>query len=610
MKEHVVEKDLNQNAFLLTNRHGGYALFSGRQISRFFGLYFNSGFRMFKILENIIIKDSSELVSLKLDNLSAERKRSDGVHENFFMPFGRNALVYELSSEKDLEFVFDIRESYDNRNFGRYYNISRFKNKIVISYTKKKDYRDYNGNAGAADGKNQGEDEYTVHACIAFPDENFYYEKAEQWFPVEYDMDKKRNSSPWGKYVFNAFSAKTSRCVVSFGSSRKEAISEADYVLSNLDNLKLKQREFYISYSLRKKILHENQLTAFKFSLNAVHNLSSIIDDSAGIYAGLPWFFQFWSRDEAISLQALFLSGALTFSKDVVMRQLEMIDDKGFLFGQYPKNSIVSADALGWLCKRIHQNLHKFSNEEKEIIYSKIKSAADLLFKNSTSDCIAFNHPKTTWMDTDFKGDSRAGARIEIQAMRLIMYRLLHDLSVNDIHKKFYSNLEQKTKQKVKDAFWNGKYLKDGADDETIRPNVFIAYYIYPELLGNLEWKICFENCLKALWLDWGGISSIDKKSHLFCDTHTGEDPRSYHRGDSWYWINNLAALCMFKLDKEMFAKNIHAILDASTREILNHGAIGYHAELSSAKEQKSQGCLAQAWSSAMFVELVDEMFK
>ena len=190
-----------------------------------------------------------------------------------------------------------------------------------------------------------------------------------------------------------------------------------------------------------------------------------------------------------------------------------------------------------------------------------------------------------------------------------MMCKLLKDLAVNPFFKKTYSDLENKTKEKVRRVFWNGQFLKDGSDDSTIRPNIFIAYYIYPELLEEWEWKLCFENSLKALWLEWGGISSIDKKHPLFCNTHTGEDPKSYHRGDSWYWINNLAAICMFRLDKNFFAKQIHAIIDRSTDEILNNGVIGFHAELSSAKEPKSQGCPAQLWSSAMFVELMNEIF-
>lgn len=605
MQEHTVDKNLEQVAFLLSNKRGGYAMFSGSHISRFFGLYFNLNFKMFKVLEDVKIKNSAGLSKLKLKHWCVERTRKGGggLKETFFMPYGHNALVYELSSPREIEFIFDIRETYDNRNFGRNYSIEREGNKLIVSYRKNKDYRE-----DGADGTS----EYIVYACVAFPDKAFEYEKAEQWYPVEYDFDRKRNSSPWGKFVFNAFSAKTGFCVLTFSDSRKNAIEEADFVMRHLHILKKKQEDV-VSSNLRfahgKKIMSQDQQMALKCSVNAVHNLTSVVGETAGMHAGLPWFFQFWSRDEAISMQSLILSGGREFAKEIIMRQLGMIDEKGFTAAQYPANSIASADSLGWLCKRIHQNINKFTSEEKEIIYQKLKIAADRLIKNATHGKLALNEPKATWMDTDFAGDSRAGARIEIQAMRLMLYKLMKELVVNPYYKKFYTDFERNMREKVRRIFWNGKYLKDGSDDSTIRPNVFIAYYIYPELLEDWEWKICFENALKALWLDWGGLSSIDKKHSLFCDTYTGEDPKSYHRGDSWYWINNLAALCMFRLDKDLFAKYIHEILNRSTKEILYNGVIGSHAELSSAKEPKSQGCLAQLWSSAMYIELMDEMF-
>ena len=218
----------------------------------------------------------------------------------------------------------------------------------------------------------------------------------------------------------------------------------------------------------------------------------------------------------------------------------------------------------------------------------------------------AINGPQETWMDTVWGNDTRSGARIEIQALRLSMYRLAYELSGKDEFKE----LEQKLKEKVREKFWNGNILADGLDDWTIRPNLFIAAYIYPELLSKDEWSKCFETALPKLWLEWGGLATIDKDNPLFCDNYTGENHQSYHRGDSWFWINNLAAIVMARVDRKLFGNYIDQILDASANDILYQGFIGHHSELSSASEQKSEGCLCQAWSSAMFVELMHELYK
>ena len=108
---------------------------------------------------------------------------------------------------------------------------------------------------------------------------------------------------------------------------------------------------------------------------------------------------------------------------------------------------------------------------------------------------------------------------------------------------KIFRHLEEKLKTSIKEKLWNKEFLYDGLNDKTIRPNAFIAYYIYPNLLARKEWIKCFDAILNALWLGWGGVSTIDKKNHLFHKEHTGEDSKSYHNGDSWFWLNNLTAL-------------------------------------------------------------------
>jgi len=95
----------------------------------------------------------------------------------------------------------------------------------------------------------------------------------------------------------------------------------------------------------------------------------------------------------------------------------------------------------------------------------------------------------------------------------------------------------------------------------------------------------------------------------LFTNESTGENIKSYHRGDSWFWINNLAALVLNRINKNKFQKYIKKIIEASTEDILWKGCIGCHAELSDAKELTSKGCFNQAWSNAMFIEMVDWVF-
>ena len=324
-------------------------------------------------------------------------------------------------------------------------------------------------------------------------------------------------------------------------------------------------------------------------------------NSSNGIYAGLPWFFQFWARDEAISLKAVSLIGKNLTAKKTILRLMNTIQSDGNIPNRIPPTDLGCADAVGWTFKRASQLMTNFLPLEKKLIKRKLYQSINSLLKNHTEDNLAMNGPQETWMDTVYQDDYRNGARIEIQAMRLQMYQLMYKLS----NQKIYRDLELRLKKRVRDLFWNDKYLADGLGDWTIRPNLFIAYYVYPQLLSKEEWKTCFKFVLKHLWLDWGGLSTIEKHHPLFHENYSGEVPESYHRGDSWFWINNLAAICLYKVDKKYFKNYIGKIIKASLKEMLELGTIGCSAELSSSNELKSQGCLSQAWSSAMFIELL-----
>jgi len=106
-----------------------------------------------------------------------------------------------------------------------------------------------------------------------------------------------------------------------------------------------------------------------------------------------------------------------------------------------------------------------FSKKEIVTIAKKLHTAA-MAIRKKYGTVLITNKPKETWMDSL----DRAGVRIEIQAMRLLIYNTLARLT----RKKKYKELEKNLKKKVIDAFFNGKHLYDGLDDPTIRPNIFI----------------------------------------------------------------------------------------------------------------------------------------
>jgi len=515
---------------MLTNERGGY--FLENLNSRYSGLFLMLDKEMFKIIDQIKCRSAS-----------------------YIMP-DKDGLIIE--SKNWIEFLMDIKESYDNSDLGRYYEIKEFSDKIIIKFTK--------------------DDRYTLYAAIAGFSS---HKKTDKWIRKEYQYDKKRGSSPSERYVYSAIKCKTKKRIsIAVSKNEKSAIRNAKALLKyKKKNKKLKGIKDIVRQSLLD-LTTEN-----------------------GILAGLPWFFQFWSRDELISLKALAAIDKKR-AKRILFRNLNSISEDGRLPNQtFPLSDKTNADSIGWLFKRA-EDLKELKPKEKQLLKNKLIYSIKQLTANYIKKDLIYNHPLETWMDTEWESDTRDGFRIEIQALFLNMLKLAYKLT-SDMK---YFEMEHRVAMLVKEKLWNGSWLADGLDDWTIRPNAFIAAYIYPDLLTKHEWVICFNSMLQKLWLNWGGLATIEKDSPLFCINHTGEIPQSYHRGDSWFWINNLAAIVLHRTDKKFFQGYIDKILSASQKEITTKGIIGQHAELSSSSRLKSEGCLAQAWSNAMFLEFLEEM--
>ena len=644
----TIRKNVNENAgFLLTSKKGSCCGFFNEQNSRYFGLFYfdEKSMNMYKFIESIEIANRSKITSLKNGFYFAERKK-DNVVESFLMPRYHNSLIYELDSENEIDIMLDCKNSYDNREFGRYYEISEEQGTIIIRFTKKTD---------GGEDSSDGEKKFVLY--LAVKSNNNFYKKNDKWVERHYFYDEERNSLPYKRHVYNALKLKGSKFVFSMSKNKSEAVNECDYIFSNMHEIKNNEKQHFldlINNGPIKKIMKDKGISdEIKLAyINAINSLNNLVvqNETSNIFAGLPWFFQFWSRDSIISLKSLSKTDYAA-SKKMLFDYLSKIKKCGRLADAGSNPDSENADAIGWLFLRCNEIIRKI-NKNKDAINAIKKSVLILkqnkninsikikellkkynsiigkkedechklmyeieanlekslhgLLKFHTKDNFEINNPKETWMDAEFGNDVRDGVRIEIQAFRLNMYKLIFDLTQN----QKYRILENLLKNKVKSEFWNGKVLADGVNDFTVRPNIFIAAYAYPGLLTNKEWEICFDNALKALWLDWGGVSTIDKNHPLYTETSTGEDPKSYHRGDSWFWINNLVALTLNRINNKKFSKIIKKIINANTEEILWKGCIGCHAELSDAKQLSSKGCFNQAWSDAMYIEMIDEVFE
>ncbi len=548
---------------MLTTKTGGFVSFASPNITHYQGLFFmlRDELELYKTIENI---------SLDVDVTSIEAlgskiiRRSGGVKEVFSFK-DSSTLVWEVSGYSgDAIISFDFRRIHDFSDVGRIFKVSKNKHELEVVFEK---YAD----DSLADLKDRRV--MKIKGIDSFDyDENWVQRN------YVYDLERKTRSD---FFVNEGLKTKVD------GSLKLEFCFDEKPVSSR--KLKVPKNDLDVCF---------NAVTSLKYE-----------DKFNGLFAGLPWFYQFWARDELIGLKPFILKKDYKFVFEVLNRHLKRIDDLGYVKNRYPESELGSVDSLGWLALRYCELIDGYNLDDK--VLSEIKKEFELALKKLSPkirDGLLFNDDLETWMDTSSENDFRRGFRVEIQALFLRVYRL-----INIINSKLGFELDKReyeTRKKVKDKLFVD-YLRDGfieRPSNTVRPNVFLAYYVYPDLLSKKEWEKTFDVVIDNCWLEWGGFSSISKNHKLFRDTYTGITNESYHRGDSWFFVNNLAGLCMHRLNSKKYKKYVDKIVLASTKELNEMSAIGNLAEVSSAKQLSSKGCFAQLWSSSTLFELLFEL--
>lgn len=568
------------NVFL-SDQSGGYFCTATPQTTQYTGwlTYEKDSNELYKTINNIYAHPATDIIIFTGTNAT----RITGATEEKFK-LCEKQLEYTIKNPPYtviLELDFRSINDYDDK--GRIYTIETKNEYTLIKYTK-----------------------YTDNSLFEIKEQRYLaikglvnIQEGTEWIKKEYSFDASRNT----KSEFYVFKLKLNfpsnkKTTIKFGYGRTE--EEATL------NANKKNKEI-------KKLLSTRKNKTANQALSALNNLIVYKENKPVIFAGFPWFYQAWSRDELISLGGIIASKNKKIAKQIILRHLEEISPEGMVRNRFPSSELGSADATGWLYKRIDDliKMNAFTKKELERINETIKKSIHTTISHKMRNGLIYNEPKETWMDTTTPEgkDSRAGYRIEIQALTLKIFELAKKMNkIGTEEYKKYKKIEEDLKHNtIRTMLINGNLI-DGLDetmtpDFTKRPNVFLAYYIYPELLSNKDWEKTFDNVLNECWLEWGGLSSISKNNELFQKRHTGPDNRSYHRGDSWLFMNNISSICMHEVNQKKYQEKIIKILQSSSEEMLTKGLLGQCAELSNADILQSTGCLAQAWSAATLAE-------
>jgi hypothetical protein len=566
--------EVESASLLLATPHLSYLKFGG-QNSRYNGFFARVDKQLFRLIASLDVQAGSPITRIVHKGYKAEVAYGSTRLE-YFLPSSLPALVVRADRQINLRVNLDIKQSFDNRVFGRFYDSIPYGDCTLIRFCKRTSAMDDDGS--------EGQEEYTLYLAISPA-----VEPKAGWFEQECPEDRNRGSPPYSRFVFSPGTLAGSLFVFSAGLTPENAINQNRYILHNLSQIE--RLDFQRSV---QRLAQLNAAPEVSVAYNLCRQNLSALSTPEGVVAGLPWFFQVWSRDELICLKALLSLNCHKYVKQRLLAYAEAIIKTGALVARQD-DSYLSADAPGWLFRRL-LDYHTLSQAAKRQRFTKkeltlIEKMAHVSVQTQTRD----HAPNETWMDSV----GRPGQRVELYALNAQLANLI-------------SSLNFKVKTSGASAGFRRAFLRlwgiaDGAEDDVCRPNLFLAAYAAPELLPRRDWHKGFRKALASLWLPWGGLATLDKSSPDFREVHTGEYPESYHNGDSWFFLNNFAALALKRLGYAPAC--VRQTLEASTREILTLGALGCPSELSSAASLESAGAPLQAWSCASYIELVEGLY-
>jgi len=531
---------------------------SQKNKSRYFGgfiFYYNQALRF---LDDIDFKD--EIYEINI--LSPSEVIIYFKNNQAYLNLTRDSLEITFSSYQEIKLTFDIKAIFDNDPFKRKIKIEKISS---VSFLIEEFF------------EGQGFIKLLIEADSPL---NFQ----EVWKEKFFDFDFQRNSPPFNWYIFDSIYGKIRemRIRIVFPDMNKTTRISADKNTQiDADNK--------ISVNPRSDYPRKS---AFILLINfLLSRLNSLILDNY-LPAGFSWFYENWYRDELLNMFLLtrtyvdythLPAGKAGTNADSNLSLRESTSEERIKFYLYNLENIwyknksdgfLAADTYLLFLLNLPQDLFLVHFNLLENYLQKWQEKFDL-------DNLP---PYSTWMDTLERKNA-----LEIDVLYLKALRRF--AKINKDYIPLANNLKERIIKKIK--------------ENPIDVNLVFAFLFLEDIFTLDEWRNFFEKLLKENYLSWGGLATLPLNDPKFLDEDNGEKANAYHQGDSWYFLNNLLAYSLAKIDFKKFKNFIQKIIESSFFDLFFDGALGWSSEISSAKERRSEGSLVQTWSIASLVFLL-----
>jgi len=349
-------------------------------------------------------------------------------------------------------------------------------------------------------------------------------------------------------------------------------------------------------------------------------------DGRKGIYAGLPWFDEYWGRDSFISLPgALLVTGQFNEARDVLrsFAALQENDSSSENEGRIPNtvnpNSIAYNTADGTprfiIEAREYVDRSGDSTFVSEIYPAVVRSIEGTLRHRVDTLGFLTHGDAETWMDAagpDGPWSPRGNRANDIQALWAAQLGdgVWFAAEVGDtISASRWARAQAKLLRAFSEHFIRDEKVidhlnTDGSQDIQIRPNqIFTASILTEDLRSNVVRSVTTELTYPY------GVASLSPSDPAFHPYHIYPPyypkDEAYHNGTVWTWLQGPLISELVRAGRQEVG---YRLTESVTEQILDRGAVGTQSELLDALPRPGSsfpspsGTFSQAWNLAEFI--------
>jgi glycogen debranching enzyme len=348
-----------------------------------------------------------------------------------------------------------------------------------------------------------------------------------------------------------------------------------------------------------------------------------------GIFAGLPWFNNYWGRDSFIALPgATYVTGNFNDAREVLLSYaaFQEKDSASSHYGRIPNlatpQSVIynTADGTPWFVKALYEYV-KYSGDTALVrdIYPVLVRSIEGTIRHHTDSLGFLTHGDAeSWMDAvgpNGPWSPRGDRAVDIQALwhqQLMVGVFCAEYLFDYAHASQWKNLADRLERNFRTYFVDTTRQllydhrnSDGTPSVELRPNQLFAFDmaipedVRQQMVRTVLGELTYEH----------GTATLTQSDSNFYPYH--EHPpfyvkdAAYHNGIIWTWLNGPMIYAATRYDLQDL---VYSVTQNSVHQMLERGCVGALSELLNAHtkpgetEPRLSGTFSQAWCLSEFI--------